>query len=79
MLTQVDEYGYTLTLMEGIIDYKKDKTDLYKEDMYVVTKCVRKKPRKKTLVWKLLVQCKDRSDYWIYMKGVKYSHPVEVS
>ena len=44
MLTQVDEYGYTLTLMEGIIDYKKDKTDLYKEDMYVVTKCVSKLP-----------------------------------
>ena len=28
MLTQVDEDGYTLTLMEGIIDYNKDEKTL---------------------------------------------------
>ena len=56
MLTQVDEDVYTLTLMEGIIDYNKDYTDVSKEDMYVVTMCGKKRPRKTTVVWKLLVQ-----------------------
>ena len=77
MLTQVDEYGYTLTLMEGIIDYKKDKTDLYKEDMYVVTKCGNKLPKKKIVGWKILVQWQDKSESLICLKYMKQSHPLE--
>ena len=47
--------------MEGIIDYNKDKTDVPKEEMYVVTKCGRKRPIKTTVGWKLLVKFKDKS------------------
>jgi hypothetical protein len=39
MLTQVKSDGFTLTLMEGIVDYKKDEaTAISKQVMYVVTK-----------------------------------------
>jgi hypothetical protein len=38
MLTQVDSDGFTLTMMEGIIDYRKNEaTAVSKQDMYVVT------------------------------------------
>jgi hypothetical protein len=38
MLTKVDSDGFTLTMMEGIIDYQKeDTTAVSKDDMYVVT------------------------------------------
>jgi hypothetical protein len=57
MLTQVDSDGYSLTMMKGIIDYKRDdavvipKSDMY----YVVTSRGQKKMRKTTIGWKLLV------------------------
>ena len=79
MLTQVDEYSYTLTLIEGIIDYKNDETAVSKEDMWVVTKCGSKLPRKTTVGWKILVQWKDNYESWIWLKYIKESHPFEVA
>ena len=79
MLTQVDRYGYTLNLMEGIINYKKDKTAVSKEDMYVVTKCEIKLLIKTSVGWKIIVQWKDNSESWIWLKYMKESHPFEVA
>ena len=79
MLTQIDEDGYTLTLTEGIIDYEKDQIYASKKYMYVVTKRGRKRPRKKNADWKLLVQWKDKYEYWIHLKDMKDHHPVDVA
>ena len=68
MLTQVDEYGYILNLMEGIISYNKDDTDESKEDLYVVTNHRRMLPRKATSGWNHLVQWKYKSESWIHLK-----------
>ena len=38
MLTQVDSDGYRLSLMDGIIDYRKDETAVPLEDKYIHTK-----------------------------------------
>jgi len=39
MLSQIDSEGCSATLMEGIVDFKKDDTTLVsKNDMHVVTK-----------------------------------------
>jgi hypothetical protein len=52
MLTQVDSDGFTLTLMEGIVDYRKDEeTAVSKQDMYVVTRRGQKRLRKTTTGW----------------------------
>ena len=57
MLPQVDSNGFTLTMMEGIIDYREDVvTDVTKDDMYIVTKRGQKKILKRTAGWKSLVQ-----------------------
>jgi hypothetical protein len=80
MLTQVDSDGFTLTLMEGIVDYRKDEaTAVSKQDMYVVTKRGQKRLRKTTTGWRLLVKWKDQSESWIHLKDMKESHPIEVA
>jgi len=80
MLTQVDSDGFTMTMMEGIIDHKKD-TDVAvsKSDMYVVTRRGQKRLRKTTCGWKLLVRWKDGSESWTHLKDLKESHPVDLA
>ena len=51
--------------------------DVSKEDIYVVTKRVRKWPIKTTVDWKILVQFEDKYEYLIHLKDMKESHPVE--
>ena len=80
MLTQVDSEGFSLTMMEGIIDYRKDAaTAVSKDDQWVVTRRGQKRRRKTTCGWKLLVQWKDGTESWIHLKDLKESHPVEVA
>ena len=44
MLTPMDYYGFTLTMMEGIIDYRKEAvTVVTKDNMFIVTNCGQKK------------------------------------
>ena len=80
MLTQVDSEGFSLTMMEGIVDYEKDESNaVSKQDKYVVTRRGQRRLRKTTVGWKLLVRWKDGSETWIPLKDMKESHPVEVA
>ena len=80
MITQVDHEGYSTTLMNGIVDYKKDyAVAISKADKYVITRRGRRHLRKSTVGWNLLVQWKDWSETWIPFKDMKNSHPVETS
>ena len=80
MMAQVDHEGYSTTMMAGIVDYQKDEaTAVPKSEKWVVTKRGRRRLRKSTAGWKLLVQWKDGSETWIPLKDLKESHPVEVA
>jgi hypothetical protein len=80
MLTQVNSDGYSLTMMEAIIDYRKDDAiAIPKEDMYVVTRRGQKRLRKTTIGWSLLVKWADGSESWIPLKDLKESHPCEAA
>lgn len=80
MLTQVDSDGYSTTLMDGIVDYKKDEpVAVAKSDKWVVTNRGTRRLRKTTKGWKLLVRWKDDSETWIPLKDMKESHPVETA
>ena len=80
MLTQVDEDGFSLSLMEGIVDDKRyPVTALSKDDKYVVTRRGQKRLRKTTVGWKLLIRWMDGSESWIHLKDMKESHQVEVA
>ena len=57
MLTQVDEDGYSLTMMNAIINHEVDPAvAINKEDGYVTTKQGTRRMRKTTAGWRLLVQ-----------------------
>ena len=80
MLTQVDSDGFSTTMLEAIIDYRKDEaTAVPKADMYVVTSRGQKKLRKTTIGWSLLVKWADQSESWIPLKDLKESHPCEAA
>ena len=80
MLTQVDSDGYSLTMMEAIVDYRKDEAvAVPKDDKYVITSTGQKRQRKTTIGWSLLVRWADESESWIPLKDLKESHPCETA
>ena len=80
MLTQVDDEGYSTTLLSSIINHEKDPAiAVEKEDGYVTTNRGSRRMRKTTAGWRLLVQWGDKSESWIPLKDLKESHPVEVA
>ena len=79
MLTQVDSDGFTQSIMEGIIDYKKDANAVATADGWVTTSSGQRRARKTTAGWFLLVKWKDGSETWFSLKDMKEAHPVETA
>ena len=78
MLTQVDSDRFTVTMIDGIIDYKRHGTiAIPKSDAYVVTQHGRKGHPRTTVGWKLLVKWSDGSEFWVPLKDMKESHPLD--
>ena len=66
MLTQVDSEGFSLSLMEGIIDYKHDASvAIPKTDKHITTSRGQRRLHKTTAGWKLLVKWRDQSESWV--------------
>jgi hypothetical protein len=80
MLSQVDSDGDSLTMLNAIIDYQKDKVvAVPKSDKYVVTRRGQKTPRKTSVEWSLLVKWADESESWIHLKDMKELHPCKTA
>ena len=80
MLTQVDLDGYSLSLMDSIIDHLRDPSQaIPMEDKYITTKSRLKWLRKTTKGWKLLIKWKAKSKTWINLADMKEAHPVETA
>jgi hypothetical protein len=80
MLTQVDSDGFSLTMMEAIIDYRRDEAVAVPMiDKYVITSSGQKRLRKTTVGWSLLVKWTNESESWIPLKDLKESHPIETA
>ena len=80
MLTQVNSDGFSLALMDGIIDYKRDDSiDIPKVDKYITTGRGQRRLWKTMTGWKLLVKWKDQSEAWVKLSELKVSHPVETA
>ena len=80
MLTQVDSDGYSLSLMDSIIDHQRDPSQaIHIEDKYITTKRRQNRLRKTTKGWKLLIKWKDKSKVWINLTDMKEAHPVETA
>ena len=80
MLTQVDSDGYSLSLMDSIIDHQRDLSQAIPiEDKYITTKSGQKWLQKTTMGWKPLIKWKDKSKAWINLADMKEVHPVETA
>ena len=80
MLTQVDLDGYSLSLMDSIIDHSKDPSQaIPMEDKYITTKSGQRRLQKTTKGWKLLIKWKDKSKAWINLADMKEVQPVETA
>ena len=80
MLTQVDSDGFGLSLIEGIIDYKRDDSEaIPKTDKYITTARGQRRLHKTTAGWKLLENWRDQSESWVKLSELKESHPVEAA
>ena len=80
MLTQVDSDGYSLSLIDSIIDHQRDLSQaILMEDKHITTKSRQKRLRKTTKGWKLLIKWKDKSKAWINLTDMKEVHPVETA
>ena len=80
MLTQVDSDGFSLSLMEGIINYKRDDSvAIPKTDKYITTARGQRRLRKTTAGWKLFVKWRDQSESWVKLSVLKESQPMETA
>ena len=77
ILNQVDSEGHLYNLLDAIIDHKTEGKTITRNNMYVVTKRGRRRQRKSTEGWKLLVLWKDGTKQWIALRDLKESNPVE--
>ena len=80
MLTQVDSDGYSLSLMDSIIDHCKDPSQAIPiEDKYITTKSGQRRLQIITKGWKLHIKWKDKSKAWINLADMKEAHLVETA
>ena len=79
MYAQVDSEGYQHSLLDSIIDFGTDGNAIVRGNEFVVTRRGRRRLRKTTVGWKLLVAWKDGSEQWIPLSIMKESNPVEVA
>ena len=77
--SQVDEDGFGRTLLDEIIDHKRDDSAIDRDDGYVRGPNGSRVPKKTTKGWKLLVRLKDHRTEWFKLKDLKESNPLEVA
>ena len=80
MLAQVDSDGFTLKLMDGIVDHKVDHAlAISKADRWVYNRHGWWRLRKTTAGWWLLVRWKDENETWMKLSDMKESYPIETA
>ena len=79
MFSQVDADGYSHTILEAIVDHKKDDEAVDRADKYIQTKSGTRRLRKTTAGWNFLIAWKDGSEQWVPLKVLKESNPVDVA
>lgn len=79
LFAQTDEAGFTITELDGIIDFRQLDDAVTWSDAYVKTKRGVKRLRKTTCGWQFLVKWKSNATQWIPLKDMKESYPVQTA
>ena len=77
--SMVDKDGRAQLVLDSIMDHAKDDRAIDKADKYIITGKGRKRLRKTTIGWKILVRWKDGREQWVLLKLMKYNYPVEMA
>ena len=79
ILVQVESAGRNFKTLYGIVDYKRYESVVSKSDAFITTNRGVINIRQTTIGCKNLIQWKDGTTTWIYLKILKYSNPYEVA
>ena len=79
MFASVDEEGHRHLLLDSILDTRRSREAIQKEDAFVVSSNGTRRRKETTKGWDVLVQWKDGSTTWNKLKDVKDSYPVELA
>lgn len=79
LYAQCDIDGNINTILDEIIDYKKDNRALSSEKGWSISSTGVKSPKATTVGWKLLCKWKDDTTSWVSLKDLKESNPVELA
>ena len=79
MMSQVDDEGYSYSILSAIIEHRSDGNVISKDDTYISTNTGKPNLRQTTRDWDLQVEWKYGTTSWIPLKYLKESNPVQVS
>ena len=79
MYAQVDANGYSHTMLDSIVDYKKSSDAVKRANMFITTKNGTCQHRETTTGWDLLMLWKNGNEQWIPLKLMKEYNPIEVA
>ena len=79
MYFKVYSEGHHHQIIHEIVDNKKDKSAINKSDGFTKSRNGKIVPKMNTRGWKFLVEWKNGSSYWIDLKYLKLSNPIELA
>jgi hypothetical protein len=80
LLNQINDKGFSTTMVQSVVDHRKTDAAVNKDDMYTVSHNGTKRIRQTTCDWQLLVvKWKDSSKQWVPLSVLKASNPVDVA
>ena len=79
LFTQIDDEGNRQVLMNDIIDYQTNGTELKQQDAFITTKMGTKRRGETTKGWELLVEWKDGCTNWVSLNNIHESYSVQVA
>ena len=79
MYSSLDENGFSKLILDSILEHAKDNSATDKADKYIITKKGRRRLRKSTIGWKILVRWKDGNEQWVPLRLLKDNYPVEMA
>ena len=79
MYSQVDNDGYYRSILESIIDFRKNTKAISKDNMHIMTKSGQRRLRKSTVGWDFRVSWSDGSESWVPLSLLKNSYPIETA
>ena len=79
LYAQIDADGYSHTMLDCILDYRKLDDAVEQKDMYITSGNGQRRLRNTTCGWEFLVKWKDDSKQWLPLRLLKESNPCEVA